>query len=163
MQNSRSGNLSILLLTAVLFTGCGGDGSVTQNTNETVPTTANSNTAKTNVEELGMHVAIPYETDEAVWRQDQDNKKITAVLRLSSQDADKLTKKAESVKPPEPAVVSAEAWFPAELIAQSEMSGDNTVKGTSYAANEFYLPPYTDGKIMRAENTDYFILELVSK
>jgi len=33
----------------------------------------------------------------------------------------------------------------------------------SYPANAFYLEPYTDGRITRIENTDYFVLELTAK
>ncbi len=168
MQNRGLLILFTIMLCAALLSACGGGPE--HNGNANVAPAANSETAnqtanpaKTNVEELGMHIAIPYETDEAVWREDPESKKLAAVIRISSEDADKLTAKAEAVRPPEHAAIPAETWFPAELIAQAEMSGDNTIKGTSFAANEFFMPPYTEGRIIRAENTDYFILDLSAK
>ncbi len=122
-----------------------------------------ANVTKTNVEELGMLINMPYETEEAVWRSDPEQKKITAVLRFSSEDARKFTEQAEKQKKPTNAVIGTESWFPAELVAQSDQSGDDSLKGISYAANDFYQAPYTDGRIIRVENTDYFVLELIAK
>ena len=52
--------------------------------------------------------------------------------------------------------------LPPELIAQSQGSGDEILKGKSYAANEFFSESYKNGKITRINDTDYFILELTS-
>lgn len=122
-----------------------------------------ANSTKTNVEELGMIINMPMETEEAVWRNDPGQKKITAILKFSSADAARLVQQAESKRKPVPATIPSESWFPAELIAQSDISGDDTLKGTAYAADEFYQEPYTQGRITRIENTDYFVLELTAK
>ena len=122
-----------------------------------------ANLTRTNVEELGMLINMPFETEDAVWRSDPDQKKITAVLRFSSEDARKLTEQAEKQRKPTSAVIGSESWFPAELVAQSDQSGDDSLKGISYAADDFYQAPYTDGRIIRIENTDYFVLELTAK
>jgi hypothetical protein len=58
--------------------------------------------------------------------------------------------------------LTVESWYPNELIAQGELTGESTVKGQSYSAEPFLNPPYTKGKITRVENTDYFILQISS-
>jgi hypothetical protein len=142
----------------------------TQNrTNQNSP-----NAASDKVEELGMLVVLPMEPEETVFREDpaivstdgtqpQYSKKLTAVLKYPAPDADKLSALIEKSSPPLSASVNTETWFPAELIAQSDLSGDDTLKGDSFAAADFYQAPYTDGKITRVEGSNYFILELFSK
>ena len=135
---------------------------------------ANQNTQKAasdKVEELGMLVILPVEPEETVFREDavvpadgnQYTKKLTAVLKYSAVDAEKLSAKIEASSPPLSASISTESWFPAELIAQSDLSGDDTLKGDSFAAADFYQAPYTEGKITRVEGSNYFILELFVK
>ena len=58
--------------------------------------------------------------------------------------------------------VGAETWFPEELTAQSQLSGEGVLKGTAYAANEFFNIPYGSGKVTRIRGTDYFVLELTA-
>lgn len=135
----------------------------------------NANITKDNVEVLQTIVNLPLEPEETVWREavannqnggtdsSTNNKKLTAVLRFSAEDASKTASQAEAYKSPTPTQIQTEEWFPAELIARSELSGDETLKGTSYAANDFIQPPYTDGQIVRIENSNYFILELSAK
>lgn len=116
-------------------------------------------------------INLPVEPEETVWREDpadpanqqQFSKKLTAVLKFSATDTAKLSAIIEKGSPPLSATIGTESWFPAELIAQGDLSGDDTLKGDSFAATDFYLPPYTDGKITHVENTDYFILELFAK
>ncbi len=65
------------------------------------------------------------------------------------------------------AALGALASWPARLMAaggaQSELSGDETLKGNSYAANDFLQSPYEAGKLTRLEDSNYFILELSAK
>ncbi|MBK8304784.1 MAG: hypothetical protein WBC19_07290 [Pyrinomonadaceae bacterium] len=156
-------NFSIVLI-AVLTLGCGGPGKNSTNS----PSGANqasdsSNSAKTNVEELRLVATVPYEAEDVAWKENKANKKLIAVLRFSPTDSAKIVAEAERVKPPEAASVSSESWFPPELIAQSEMSGDDVLKGNAYAANQFFLDQYSSGRVIRIENTDYFVLELSAK
>lgn len=118
---------------------------------------------KTNAEELGMLVTIPYETEDIVWIENDAEKKLVAVLRFSPTDAAKVVVEAEKIRPQQHINLPSESWYPAELIAQSSTSGDGTLNGKSYAANGFLLPPYTTGTLTRIDNTDYFILEAVAK
>lgn len=119
----------------------------------------NATAPKTNAEELGVLVKVPYKTEDIVWKEDTEKKQILAVMRFSSADANKLVADAGNAGTPE-ASIPVESWFPDELIAQSEMSGDAALKGMSYPANAFIQEPYNLGKIIRIDGTDYFILEL---
>jgi hypothetical protein len=166
------------LLIAALFTACTSSETEKSNSNKQNANTANSNSSnsvKDDIEELEMAIKMPFHPEEAVWREDVlgksgDNrvaaptdKKLTAVLRFLKDDAAKVTAQAEKYKPAAPATIPTEKWFPAELIAKSQTSGDETIKGSSYPANDFFNPPYSDGKITRIEGTDYFVLELFAK
>ena len=59
--------------------------------------------------------------------------------------------------------IENETWFPDDLIAYGEMSGDDTLKGTSYAANAFLQDPFNEGRVVRIEGTNYFVLEATAK
>jgi len=122
-----------------------------------------ANTAKTNVEELSLLVNVPYETDDVVWKEDPAHRKVVAILHFSKVDADKLVADATSRQAPKSVMLPSESWFPAELIAQSEMSGDNGLKGMEYSADAFYMEPYSAGRIVRVERTDYFVLQLSAR
>lgn len=149
------------LACVTLITACVGGRRTMSNSSAAASNQANenANTAETNVEELSVLVNIPYETEDIVWKDDSANKKLVAVLRFSPADSAKLVAEAEKIRPPISINFSTESWFPAELIAQSDMSGDGTLNGKSYAANNFLQEPYIAGSIARIENTDYFVLE----
>jgi hypothetical protein len=133
----------------------------------------NQSQAKDDAEELGKHIKIPYETEEALWKIEENAKipnanhgetapKLIAVLKFKSADAQKIVEQASQVKPATENSVSVENWFPPELIAKSQESGDETIKGTVYAPNDFAQPPYERGTLTRITGTDYFVLELFS-
>ncbi|MEP6947314.1 MAG: hypothetical protein ABJA02_15450 [Acidobacteriota bacterium] len=153
---------SFLLLCSLA--ACGGN-SGAENPNSANTSSANvpANATKTNAEELGMLINIPYEAEESVWRSDPSQKKLTAVLRFSAADCDKITADAGRYRAPENVTIPSEAWFPDELIAQGDISGDDTLKGSSYGANAFFLESYNQGMIIRIEGTNYFVLEMSSK
>lgn len=169
----------IALLIAAIFTACGANNTANSNAANQSANSANSNGAaslKDDIEELELTIKLPFHPEEAVWREEVlgkagDNrmppaptdKKLVAVLRFLKDDADKITAQAEKYKPAAPEIINSENWFPAELVAQSQTSGDETLKGKSYAANDFYNVPYADGKLTRIDGTDYFVLELFAK
>ena len=165
MKNYRAAGILALFFISQLLIACGNSSSNSANSSNTASnrSSENVNSARTNVEELGLLINMPFETEEALWKEFPSQKKVVAVLRFSPADADKVVTQAEKFRKPNPVSVSSETWFPPELIAQSEMSGDDTLKGTSYAANDFFQPPYTDGQITRITDTDYFVLELNAK
>ena len=158
--------LAILALfsCAALLSVCSGNANKQANSSSVAnKPTENSNAARTNVEELGVIVNVLYEAEDVAWKEDAAHKKLIAVLRFSPADSAKLVAEAEKVRLVESANISSETWFPAELIAQGEASGEDVLKGQSYAANQFFQEPYTSGRIIRIEGTDYFVLELSAK
>ncbi len=166
MKPRRSYVLLALFLLTLSFAGCGGRGeksnsreaaNVQTNNNE------NPNTPKTNVEELGVLVNVPYEAEDIVWKETASHKKLIAVLRFSTINCDKLVADAEKYRQPEAVTIQNETWFPDDLIAYGEMSGDDTLKGMSYAANAFFQEPFNEGHIVRIEGTNYFVLEANAK
>lgn len=143
------------------ISGCGG-GASNSAANQRPGSQANANNQpRTNAEELGLIAKMPYETLDIVWKAYPATKRVLAVMRYSPADANKIV--AEAGGNPEGQTIQVETWFPDELIAQSEMSGDNALKGIAYPATAFYQEPYTDGKITRVEGTDFFVLELKAK
>ena len=166
MVSFRFTSILAFIACITLSTACVGDKKSASNSNSAAAAgraSENANTAKTNVEELGLLVNVPYKAEDIVWKQDVANKKLVAVLRFSPFDAAKLVAEAEKFRPSQPANLASESWFPAELIAQGDISGDDTLNGKSYAANSFLQEPYTAGSIIRIENTDYFVLEVSAK
>jgi hypothetical protein len=158
--------LYILVLSVITFAvwGCGGSKPANNSGSSNPPINSNeSNTARTNVEELGMYLRVPYETEDIVWKELASQKKLIAVLRFSPTDSAKLVAEAEGVRPASAVTIESESWFPDELVAQSDLSGDDTLRGQSYAADAFLQPPYTDGRITRIDGTDYFVLEASEK
>jgi hypothetical protein len=123
----------------------------------------NVNAAKSNIEELGMLVNIPYEAEDIVWKENAGHDRLVAVLRFSSDDAAKIISEAATYGTAQHVTVSSETWVPAELIAQGDMTGDDSLHGMAYPANAFYQEPYTVGRIVRIDGTDYFVLELSKK
>lgn len=165
----------IFLANFVLLYGCGGNDSALENKNGTAQTntTVKSKPASDNIDELLNVVRLPEVPEEVVWKEETLGKndsrvpgptdsKITAVLKYTPEGTAKLLSILEKNKQSDSAVVDTEDWFPEELTAQAQLSGDSTLKGTSYGANEFFNMPYGSGKITRIGNTDYFILELIS-
>jgi hypothetical protein len=154
-----------LALTFVMstFAGCAGTANTSADAVEPVETAANTNKANTNVEELGVLINVPYESEEASWKQDTKHKKVIAVLRFSESEAGRLVDDASKIASAQDANISTETWFPPELIAQSGISGEDTLKGKAYPADAFFQEPFSSGRITRIENTDYFVLELTAK
>lgn len=110
-----------------------------------------------------MLINVPYESEEAFWKDDAAHKKLVAVLRFPQPEANRLIADAEKIRPAQQVAMPSEPWFPPELVAQGDLSGDDTLNGKSYAANAFFQDPYNDGRITRIEDTDYFVLELSAK
>lgn len=165
MSIIRFAAILALSSSAFLALSCGdpsNNGANTQNTAAQHSANVNANAAGTNVEELGVIINVPYEAEDVAWKQSPDRQNVIAVLRFSPADADRVTADAKAIGPSSNVVVNAESWFPDELIAQSDASGDNSLKGQSYPADRFYLEPFTQGRIIRIDQTDYFVLELHS-
>ena len=147
----------------VSFSACGtsdADSNQTANVNKAANiTNSNANTTKDDLEDFGKIVKLPFQPEEVSWRETTD-KKLIAVLKFSASDAQNLIAQIEKQKPAQLNAINAENWFPPELVAKSHQSGDETLKGKEYSANDFLLASYNNGKITRIDDTNYFILEL---
>lgn len=128
-----------------------------------------------NIEELGKIVKLPFVPEEATYAETNPNdknteprvpapneKRLVAVLKFSGEDAALIVAAAEKYKSPAPSDVDAETWFPPELVAKSQETGDEFLKGIGYAPNDFIQSPYLNGKLTRLNDTNYFVLELTS-
>jgi len=168
----------IALMIAALLTACpskDGANSNSANRNANSANSANANSLKDDVDEFELTVKLPFHPQEVVWREENQamtgddrvpaptDKKLTAVILFLKADAEQVVEQAKKYKAGAPETINTENWFPSELIAQSQTSGDETLKGTSYPAKDFFNPPYSDGKLTRIEGTDYFVLELYAK
>jgi len=166
MQTFGNPLIWLSILVTVFLCGCGGYDKNTNNqsvANSPSAVSQGSDTPNTNVEDLALIVTLPFEAEDVVWKVDGTRKKVVAVIRFSKDNANKVVADAEKYGASVSGSIAVETWFPDELSAQSEMSGDNTVKGISYPANSFYQEPYTTGWITRVEGGDSFVLELTSK
>lgn len=161
MKISGADAILTLFLAVALLSACGGQGG---NANApATPAKINTEAAKTNIEELSLLVKVPYETEDIVWKDDSVNKRVIAVLRFAPSDADQIVADAQQFGASSNVTLAAESWFPGELIAQSEMSGDGKLNGIAYSSNNFYQEPYSTGKITRINDTNYFVLDVTAK
>jgi hypothetical protein len=144
------------------------------NANQTISAVNKDTPPKDSAAELGKLINLPFMPEEADWREEPavqnnnnqasaaSNRRIIAVLKFSPEDTKKVIEQAEKYNPPAEATLEAHDWFPAELTTQSQLSGDETLKGIAYPANDFALPPFNNGRLTRINETDFFVLELYS-
>lgn len=169
------------VLVVLFFTACGvAENDNSQNSEiKSISENNNAKSARDETLDLGKIINLPFTPEETVFREDdltsQSNsnekdakpiitgKKLTAVLQFTEEDTEQIVAQAEKIKPPVPFELAPESWFPPELIAASQATGDEMIKGKTYAADAFYKPPYIKGKLTRINDTDYFVLELFSK
>jgi hypothetical protein len=163
MQSTWSAALLLLLFATQILTNCS---SPAENGNAANgPAAPNSSSTskvvpKDNVEEFGILVRLPFEPEEVAWEENPTEKSLTGVIRFSTENTAKMSAELAKLGAGTPETLSVETWYPAELIAQGELSGQSEIQARSYPAESFLNPPYTKGKIARVENTDYFILRI---
>ena len=170
--------MSIFLAAILLINACSSSENANQISNQdsNQPSETNSNSviaAKTDPAELSKIINLPIMPLEAEFREEPlskqagsnrapvpNDRKMIAVLLYSPEDTPQLIALIEKHKPAQAVELEVESWFPAELIAQSQTSGNETIKGNAYAANDFLQSPYLTGRITHISGTDYFVLEL---
>ena len=156
----------VFLSLCFLLAGCTADGSgANQNVNGNSSSGSGnlgSAATKDDPEEFGRIVNLNFTPEEVSWRETegQNQKKLVAVIKFFDPDAQAVISQAERHKPAEPAELYPENWFPPELIAKSQVTGAEILKGTAYAANDFFSDTFKNGKLTRIADTNYFILEL---
>ncbi|MBX3290842.1 MAG: hypothetical protein KF855_16115 [Acidobacteria bacterium] len=146
---------------AVLFLGaCGSEPETASNaaTPQVKRAEQEAQKANDNAEELAALVKLPYEPVEAAWRETPDG--MIAVVRFSSENAARITSSAAKLKEPVAAAIEVEEWFPTELTAKRDLSSDTTLSGKVYSAEDILQPPYTSGRLVHLDETDYFVLDL---
>jgi hypothetical protein len=163
MQSKRLAGVLLLLFAIQILTNCSSP-VANENVAANAGTSNSSSTSKVvpkdNVEEFATIVRLPFEPEEVAWEEKAENKSLTAVMRFSPENASKMSAELAKSGGGNAETLSVEMWYPAELIAQGELSGESAIQGRSFSANAFLNPPYTNGKIARVDNTDYFILQL---
>jgi hypothetical protein len=125
----------------------------------------NLTASKDDAAELNSMILLPFVPEETEWRAENDSKnpnakKLVAVFKFAPEDAKNLVAQAAKHRAPEAVQIGTEDWFPAELVAQTQLSGDETLKGMAYGANDFLQMPYKSGRLIKVENSEYFILEV---
>lgn len=164
----KTKSIWLLLLFVILSISCGNqtesNGTNANSNAANVTSNENSSAANDDVAALGNLVLLPFIPEEVAWHEenvkDSSDKKLTAVMKLTAEDAKNLAAQAEKHRPAEAVEIGTEQWFPAELIAQSQLSGNESLKGSAYAPTDFIQLPYKNGRLVRIENSNYFILEL---
>ena len=155
--------LAILtLFGALLMAGCGNSGASNANSASAAPT-PDANGPKTGVEELGLLITVPYEAEDCTWKQDGRTKAITAVLRFDAEDTGKLLADVQKIHGPQDASIAMQTWFPGDMVVDSDLRGDDQLKGKAYAADPFFQEPYLSGRLVRIVGTDYWVLEIEPK
>ena len=142
---------------------------VNQNINTNVNANNNSEQTLDDSVKLAELITIPYEPEESIFRVDKATEgenaeteketSLTAVIKFSDENAQQLLADLQKTKSFE-MKIEPELWFPAELVAKSELSGDQAIKGTGFNADKFFKPPYNAGSVMKIEGTNYFVLIL---
>ena len=170
MLISQAKTFCVFFLIVFLLNACSGNKNANVNSSASdANQTANSIAEihpQDDVEELVKIVKLPFTPVEATYSEfnlsagEPNKKRLVVILRFSAADADQIAANAEKYRTPAPADIDAENWFPPELIAKSQETGDGSLKSVEYAANDFLQPPYTDGRLTRINDTDYFVLEM---
>ena len=158
--------LAFLIGISALILGCSSpvsDNSATNSANRADNTSA-SNSAKDSVDDLSMMIRLPFEPEEATWKDPQKGEnKLTAVLLYSNEDAAKFSSHLAAQGQPKPDTVAVDDWFPSELRSQGDIGGESTLNGQSYPAGDIIQPPYTEGKVTRIADSNYFVVQLAAK
>jgi hypothetical protein len=110
-------------------------------------------------DDLAGIINLPFIPEDVIWQQleVQGGRKIIAVIRFNPQDTATLLAQSQAG---EKAELAAERWFPQELTAQSDIAGDQVLRGTVYTANTFFKGSFNKGKVVKLDGSDYFIVEI---
>ncbi len=175
MPLSKHKLIFVFLSAILMLNACSGN--ETANVNSAAPKINLNKTAIVpldNVEELGKVVRLPYAPEEVTFYEFDLNadansrlsvpnaRRLVAVLQFSAENANLLAADVSQNSAPAPLDVDAENWFPPELVAKSQETGDGNLKGVSFPATNFLQPPYLNGRLTRINDTNYFVLELLT-
>lgn len=129
---------------------------------------------KTDIEALAKTINLPVRPQEAKWQSKTmgtnatpsvpgpSDYVLTAVLKYSDSDVQELIKKLNAV-PTDKKLANAEVeeWFPEEVKkAAKTVEGKEKIEGANYAPDAFLRSPYSNGKVLRVGETNYFIVKV---
>lgn len=157
-----------LTVSLVAVSCSGSDNANSNNANQTGNVNAKSSIVKDNAEELSGLIKLPIVPDEknderVEWREENvspKGKKLTAILKYNEANTAQIIALAEKHKPGAPIEIGVEDWYPEELTAQTQLSGNESLKGVVYEAGDFYNPPYNRGRLIKINESNFFVLEL---
>lgn len=155
--------ITFLALAIVIAHGCSSRPALNVNVDPTGNTnSSNTNRPNDSVEELRSLINLPIEPQEVIWRVQSvpPTERLLAVIRVSPEQFVSFSKRLSSSENGKPIQVTVEPWFPPELIAMSETTGEKNIEGISYPANEFFQAPYSEGTVSVIPETDYIIVYL---
>jgi hypothetical protein len=137
------------------------------NSNNVTPPKITVSEANDDIDEFEKLLRLPYYPEDVTWQEttienspDGNGKKIRAILLFKKEDFEKIMALPDKKTPIGSVELEAEKWFPDELVARSDFSGDRVLKGTIYPADSFLAQPYTKGRLLQLDGTDFFILEV---
>jgi hypothetical protein len=182
---ARRLNFLPVLLLLSFFISCVSNNTANQSVNKENNTAQiaekQPSAASDDAEELAKTVKLPLTPEEVLWMPNaaikisgpatnalaantaaKNDKHLVAVLKFSDADSAALVSQVEKIEAAKDVTIEPEDWFPAELIAESETSGDQSLKGKQYDARDFIQAPYTKGRLIKLEQPGYFVLEMTA-
>lgn len=171
MKSQSAISVVFILACLVLLNSC--NGSTNNNSNSSANANSASNNSNDasppqndNVEDLRSMVKISFDPEEVVWRTldtKEKGKRLLTVVLLSPADHKALESRLNAFGDARTVSVNVEQWFPTELIAMGDASGESVVSGKAYPATEFFLPPFVVGEAILIPETDYLVLDVTEK
>jgi hypothetical protein len=153
----------IILLTLLSVTACNEEieNNGTNNENANVQPQKQIGETSDDSDDLSEFVSLPFIPEDVIWQQFEvkGGKKIFAVIRFKPEDTQTILGQNQAG---EKAELPAERWFPQELIAQSDIAGDQVLRGTTYKTDIFFKGAFNKGRIIKLDGSDYFIVELTN-
>ena len=167
---NRPSAICVFLFGSLLLAACssgpsGGSNQNAGNANNTASNRPVSQTGNDDIEDLRSQIQIPFEPEEVTWRvvpAGNNGKRLIAIIRLAPESFKAFSSRLTASGAGRPVQVAVETWFPAELLAMSETTGELNVPATSFPAGEFFQPPFNSGSVSVIPDTEYVIVELQS-
>jgi hypothetical protein len=157
--------LGIFLFSTILF-GCKPI-ETTDNTNKVSKPIITISDVMDDIDEFEKIARLPFYPEDVVWQEttiensaDGNGKKIRAVLLFKQADYDAMMAQPDKLNPIGNLELEAEKWFPEELVARSDFSGDRVLKGILYPAESFLAAPFKKAVFMKIDGTEFFILDV---
>lgn len=151
----------VLVGTLIVLSGCG---EAPDSKPETVANVdRRSDEVLSNPEELGLLMRVPFESDEIediAWKSNPDSRSLVAVIRLTEDGAKRADAEVFQGRSNGRGSIDVKSWFPKELLTKSEMNGDADLDGTLLPIDALILPPYNSGRVVKIDDSEYYVIEM---